>query len=626
MKTKILMLLLCIFLLAGAMAAPVSAAENSGTCSDGAISWTLDAAGTLTLTGSGDMEGTDTTDPSLGISTEHFGWDDHKDSILRVVIGEGITSVGCEAFDDCVNLAAVELPQSVTLIDAGAFRGCTGLQAIDLPTATPLGISTNAFSASGLKEIVLPDNVTSVGTGAFSGCLSLTYARLSNGMSDHLKPSVFANCTSLAEVDFGTAVTSIGKSAFYNTGFKELVIPDHIISIHSDAFGHCWSLETLDIGNGVQCIWESGFAHCKALKSVTLGSGLEGMKRNAFVSCDAIEELHINDLEHWLTMTGIGIDASPQNADRLYVNGVLLEDLVIPETVTKVTNRYAFVGVGSLKKLTIPDHVTSFGGFSYCENLTEVIVGSGVEYIADGTFRQCTGLETVIFRGSAPEIDDGSSFDKCSATCYYPAGDPTWTEEIMYFPSARLTWVPYDRELGVGNPFTDVPWDSFFYESVMWAAEQEVTTGISATEFGPGGSCNRAQVVTFLWRAAGSPEPAVTENPFVDVEKGSFFEKAVLWAVEEGITTGTDESHFSPGLTCNRATVVTFLYRAFGEPAVESSSNPFQDVPAGGWYTAPILWAVEQNITNGVSADSFAPDQNCSRAQIVTFLFRAYVN
>ena len=100
----------------------------------------------------------------------------------------------------------------------------------------------------------------------------------------------------------------------------------------------------------------------------------------------------------------------------------------------------------------------------------------------------------------------------------------------------------------------------------------------------------------------------------------------MLWAVEEGITTGTDASHFSPGLTCNRATVVTFLYRAFGEPAVESGSNPFRDVPAGAWYTAPILWAVEQAITNGVSADSFAPGQNCNRAQIVTFLFRAYVN
>ena len=108
--------------------------------------------------------------------------------------------------------------------------------------------------------------------------------------------------------------------------------------------------------------------------------------------------------------------------------------------------------------------------------------------------------------------------------------------------------------------------------------------------------------------------------------KGSFFEKAVLWAVEEGITTGTDANHFSPGRTCNRATVVTFLHRAFGEPAVESSSNPFQDVPAGGWYTAPILWAVEQNITTGVSAARFAPGLNCRRAQIVTFLFRAYVN
>ncbi|MBR7178430.1 MAG: leucine-rich repeat protein [Oscillospiraceae bacterium] len=568
------------------------------------------------------MEGTYTVDPSTHISTEHFGWDDHKDSILRVVIGEGITSV-C-GFDGCVNLAAVELPQSVTLIESGAFGGCTGLQAIDLPTATPLGISSNAFSASGLKEIVLPDNVTSVGTGAFSSCLSLTYARLSNGMSDRLKPSVFANCTSLAEVDFGTAVTSIGESAFYNTGFKELVIPDHIISIHSKAFGHCWSLETLDIGDGVQYIWESGFAHCKALRSVTLGSGLESMKRNAFVSCDAIEELHINDLEHWLTMTDIGIDASPQYADRLYVNGVLLEDLVIPETVTKVTNRYAFAGVGSLKKLTIPDHVTSFGGFSYCENLTEVIVGSGVEYIYDGVFHRCTGLETVIFRGSAPEFVDGTNFYKCSATCYYPAGDPTWTEEIMYFPAATLTWVPYDRELGVGNPFTDVPWDSFFYESVMWAAEKGITNGLTETSFGPGGSCNRAQVVTFLWRAAGEPEPTTTENPFVDVQAGSFYEKAVLWAVENGITTGTDATHFSPNMACNRATVVTFLYRAFEEPAVEGAENPFTDVPADSWYTAPVLWAVEQGITNGMGEGIFGSETACNRAQIVTFLYRAY--
>ena len=235
-----------------------------------------------------------------------------------------------------------------------------------------------------------------------------------------------------------------------------------------------------------------------------------------------------------------------------------------------------------------------------------------VEVLSDSTMK---GIKVYAYSGFSPEavrIPDSETFTIIDST--EKDGAAVVVDE---------TEMQTRKEF---NPFVDVPEDSFCYEPVLWAVEESITNGIDATHFSPGGSCNRAQVVTFLWRAAGSPEPAVTENPFVDVEKGSFFEKAVLWAVEEGITTGTDGSHFSPAQTCNRATVVTFLYRAFGEPAVESSSNPFKDVPADEWYTAPILWAVEQNITNGVSADSFAPGQNCNRAQIVTFLFRAYVN
>ena len=175
------------------------------------------------------------------------------------------------------------------------------------------------------------------------------------------------------------------------------------------------------------------------------------------------------------------------------------------------------------------------------------------------------------------------------------------------------------------NPFQDVKDKDFFYEPVLWAYENGVTSGLSATEFGPGTVCNRAQVVTFLWRAAGSPAPAVTDNPFVDVEAGSFYEKAVLWAVENGITTGTDAAHFSPGQSCNRVTVVTFLHRAFGEPA-SGAENPFADVTDGAWYAPSVLWAVEQGITNGLSADTFGVDTICNRAQIVTFLYRTYVN
>ena len=173
-------------------------------------------------------------------------------------------------------------------------------------------------------------------------------------------------------------------------------------------------------------------------------------------------------------------------------------------------------------------------------------------------------------------------------------------------------------------PFTDVPADSFCYEPVLWAVENNITTGTSATTFNPGGDCLRAQVVTFLWRAAGCPAPTTTTNPFVDVKPTDFCYDAVLWAVEKGITTGADASHFNPRGICNRAQVVTFLYRAFGEPAMDHADNPFADVPAGAWYAAPVLWAVEHEVTNGVSATAFAPETNCNRAQIVTFLYRAY--
>ena len=174
------------------------------------------------------------------------------------------------------------------------------------------------------------------------------------------------------------------------------------------------------------------------------------------------------------------------------------------------------------------------------------------------------------------------------------------------------------------NPFSDVGAADYFYAPVLWAVSRGITTGTSATTFEPDSSCLRAQVVTFLWRAAGEPEPSSHTNPFVDVKKSDYYYKAVLWAVENGITNGIDGTHFGPETACSRSQVVTFLYRAFGKPTVENTDNPFADVPGSEWYTAPVLWAVEKGITNGLSADSFGPDNECSRSQIVTFLYRSY--
>ncbi|MBQ7099192.1 MAG: S-layer homology domain-containing protein [Oscillospiraceae bacterium] len=172
------------------------------------------------------------------------------------------------------------------------------------------------------------------------------------------------------------------------------------------------------------------------------------------------------------------------------------------------------------------------------------------------------------------------------------------------------------------TPFDDVVPGSYYEEPVRWAVEQGITNGVSATEFGASTACNRATVVTFLWAAAGRPEPKSTVNPFTDVQKGSFYEKAVLWAVEQGITKGTDATHFSPGQSCNRATVVTFLWSAAGKPAVTGTS-PFTDIPDNVWYTAPVLWAAKEGITNGISPTLFGATAICNRAQVVTFLYKA---
>ena len=159
------------------------------------------------------------------------------------------------------------------------------------------------------------------------------------------------------------------------------------------------------------------------------------------------------------------------------------------------------------------------------------------------------------------------------------------------------------------------------HEPIDWAIMRGITNGTDPTHFSPGATCTRGQVVTFLWRAQGCPEPSGTDNPFTDVKKGAFYYKAVLWAVENGITKGVDATHFRPNQGCTRGQIVTFLWRAEGQKAPESAANPFTDV-TGGYYYNAVLWAVEKEITNGTSATTFSPDASCTRAQIVAFLYR----
>lgn len=171
------------------------------------------------------------------------------------------------------------------------------------------------------------------------------------------------------------------------------------------------------------------------------------------------------------------------------------------------------------------------------------------------------------------------------------------------------------------NFFYDVPNNAYFYEAVKWAVKNGITTGVGDNLFAPEQPCTRAQIVTFLWRAAGSPEPKAMSS-FADVSTDAYYAKAVAWAVENGITTGTGDGKFSPDATCTRAQSVTFLFRAIGK--LVDSKAEFSDVLTDSYYANAVAWAVENGVTNGIGDGLFGPDNSCTRAQIVTFLFRAY--
>ena len=173
------------------------------------------------------------------------------------------------------------------------------------------------------------------------------------------------------------------------------------------------------------------------------------------------------------------------------------------------------------------------------------------------------------------------------------------------------------------NPFSDVTKDDWFYSPVLWAVENKVTSGKTDTTFAPYEGCTRAQVVTFLWAANGKPAPQTATNPFTDISEGDWFYAPVLWAVEKGITGGTSATTFGPNDTCTRAQIATFLWAAMGKPPVDDLSG-FSDVTDGDWFAAPVIWAKEQNVTTGIGNGKFGPNNTCTRAEVVTFLYKVY--
>ena len=231
----------------------------------------------------------------------------------------------------------------------------------------------------------------------------------------------------------------------------------------------------------------------------------------------------------------------------------------------------------------------------------------------NGTYSAVLPNRTVSYTFTA-NYDESTNYTAASAKC-----EVSVTRRYSS-PSTPVTPEPEPTPEETVK-FSDVSTSAYYYDAVKWAVENGVTDGVSATLFAPYEPCTRGQIVTFLWRAAGSPEPE-TVSSFSDVPASAYYAKAVEWAVENGITNGLTETTFAPDATCTRGQSVTFLYRALGKK-VESSAN-FTDVKSDAFYAAAVSWAVKNDVTNGTSATTFSPNADCTRAEIVTFLYRAY--
>ena len=338
----------------------------------------------------------------------------------------------------------------------------------------------------------------------------------------------------------------------------------------------------------------------------------------------------VDEKEGYTYTVKLGDETLTKVNDRYIIPGAKLTGTALTVTVEKTaklpeitTTTIGFVGSGS-GDVAGGTSQTATNGTDFTFTVDEKEGYTYTVKLGDETLTKVNGQYTIPgakLTGTALTV----TVEKTGKTGEKPLPTPVGPKpEKPEKPSEPGTTEP--TEPGTTEPtkpahsFDDVPAGAYYEEAVAWAAEKGITEGTSATTFAPKALCTRAQVVTFLWRAAGCPEPQ-NAGSFADVTAGSYYAKAVAWAIENGITGGTGDGMFSPDAVCTRAQAVTFLYRASAAPAVDGSSS-FSDVDADAYYMAAVRWAEQNGITGGIGGGLFGSDLDCTREQIVTFIFR----
>ena len=579
------------------------------------------AGGTTTPdTGSGENPGSISSDFVIenGVLVEYTG------SAAAVTVPAGVTVIGREAFAEQRFITQITLPTGVTRIEEQAFQRC-----------------------SSLSQIVLPAGLEYLGPQAFGNCILLKNINFPSSVVE-IGERAFEYSSLTGTIYLPAGLKSLGGAAFCSTNILSLTLPDGMDYFGAGLVDGCESLTSITFPSKGRAVEE-----LKGLNAHQFGSyigtvpSLQEVKNipsTAYAAAVASNQASIDGLgdpKSYLTARSDAITAKAKE-----ITAGLSRDYdkasAINQWVAKnITYDYAYFRGDSTTTATTADEVLSSGravcgGFA---NLTRALL-------------QAAGIPAVCVHGWAS--NGRHAWNSAYVDGRWILLDPTWSRpgngdiyDARYFNASvyflsqthraeGAFTIPTqempepDQDNGQTNQdgtelpaettvsFDDVPAGAYYAKAVKWAVEQNITAGTSATTFSPNAICTNAQILTFLWRANGSPEPTAA-NPFTDIKAADYFYKAALWAAENGLVSG---STFGANTDCTRAMTVEYMWKAAGSPTTAEQAS-FDDVPASADYAQAVAWAVEQKITSGTGGGNFSPAATCTRGQIVTFLYRA---
>lgn len=603
-------------------------------------------------------------------------------ALEKVGISDTVAQIDLNAFDGCTALAEFEVAaDNKAFLSVGGVLFSADKELLRCPVGksadytVPSGtvaIAGGAFKdCAKLESLVIPDSVISIGESAFENCAALKRITLPKNITK-LEASCFSGCTALAEIALPDGVKTLGEKVFSGcAALKRVKIPAEVTVIPTEAFSGCSSLESITIPKSVSHINERAFDGCTALKKVDyLGSDTDWSQVTKETGNNALgnaeKSFTRTDHEHKYTDTVIPPTCTERGCTvHLCSCGDKREDSYTPplghsykggicvrcgilDPNKDIPHKHDFIPIVtkptcltegfttyacSCGECYTKDYVSAVGHKTQLQNakaagcLTGGYTGDEVCTVCGKVFKQgsvifALGHDPQPARVKAPTCtESGYTGDLICMRC----GDMTQIGKTVAAAGHKffggVCSVCGAKSAEAVPKFDDVKSGAFYFDAVRWAVENGITNGTGKNTFSPNNVCSRYQIVMFLWRAAGQPEAKAAVS-FADVKPGDIFYEAVQWAVERGITKGTSSTSFSPYAPCTRGQIVTFLYRSAGSPKVSGACN-FSDIPADSFCRDAVIWASTEGITNGTSAGRFSPNEGCTRAQVVTFLYRA---